>query len=338
MRYILFFLDAKSFYAIMNRYRPTSFSYFSAAVAIMKLLFTESLVPMGASMVLIISIFLSSNTPLGYSQVSANQTFSVYEGDRTFHSTRGKFNITVPVGWIIQETDNIDTYTLLEEMMQGSRLLAQICPKDQAIAIDERSYDCKGSNQTIYIEQYRDLDDQPEFASIADDNATSQDLLEYRIMRLQKLGYSQINVLNNTNLTISVIDSNTNNKTLAVVPANLVEMRYNSPNSTDTWGYFLLAITNATSNSRMVSGYSLSYEANAATLPSLTPPEPIVRTFQSFQFVKDAGGELSAPKVENNDYRNDTFNSTQSLTRYLEDLLPPSSRLQEQTNTNNTLS
>nr|MDQ3882645.1 hypothetical protein [Thermoproteota archaeon] len=130
---------------------------------------------------------------------------------------------------------------------------------------------------------------------------------------------------------------NTNNNTLAMVPANLVEMRYNSPNSTDTWGYFLLAITNATSNSRMITGYSLSYEANTATLPSLIPPEPIVRIFQSFQFIKDAGGELSAPKAENNDYRNDTFNSTESLTKYLEDLLPPSPRLQQHTNSNNTV-
>ncbi len=303
----------------------------------MKLLLTVTSVPIGAYFVLIISICLFSNIPLGYSQVSANQTFPVYEGDSTFHSTRGKFNITVPVGWVIQEIDNTDTYTLLEEMMQGSRLLAQICPKDHAIATDDGSYDCKESNQTIYIEQYRDLDGQPEFASIADDNATNQDFLEYQIMRLQKLGYSQINVLNNTNLTISVTDSNTNNNTLAMVPANLVEMRYNSPNSTDTWGYFLLAITNATSNSRMITGYSLSYEANTATLPSLIPPEPIVRIFQSFQFIKDAGGELSAPKVENNDYRNDTFNSTESLTKYLEDLLPPSPRLQQQTNSNNTV-
>jgi hypothetical protein len=304
----------------------------------MKLLLTVTSVPIGAYFVLIISNSLFSNIPLGYSQVSANQTFTVYEGDSTFHSTRGKFNITVPAGWVIQEIDNTDTYTLLEEMMQGSRLLAQICPKDQAIAIDDGSYDCKESNQTIYIEQYRDLDRQPEFASTADDNATNQDFLEYHIMRLQKLGYSQINVLNNTNLTIGVTDSNTNNNTLAMVPANLVEMRYNSPNSTDTWGYFLLAITNATSNSGMITGYSLSYEANTATLSSLIPPEAIVRIFQSFQFVKDAGGELSAPKVENNDYRNDTFNSTQSLTTYLEDLLPPSSRFQQQTNTNNTVS
>jgi hypothetical protein len=211
-----------------------------------------------------------------------------------------------------------------------------MCPKDQAIAHNEGNYDCEESNENIYIEQYRDLADQPEFAFLAHDNATNQNLLDYRIVRLQKLGYSEISVLHNTNTTVNVIDSDTN-KTIAIVPANLVEMRYNSPNSTDTRGYFLLSSTNATSNSGMISGYSLSYEANAATLPSIIPPEPILRIFQSFEFVKEARGEAAPLNVENNDYSNENFTSTGVPTRYLY-LLPPTLGVHEQTNSNNSTS
>jgi hypothetical protein len=118
-------------------------------------------------------------------------------------------------------------------------------------------------------------------------------------------------------------------------------MRYNSPNSTDTRGYFLLATTNATSNLGIISGYSLSYEAKAATSPSIIPPEPILRIFQSFEFVKEAteGRGLRALDVENNDYfGNNTIASTGRPSRYLEHLLSPSLDVHEQTNANNSRS
>jgi hypothetical protein len=242
------------------------------------------------------------------------------EGNRAFQSASDKFNITVPDGWVIQHVYNTDTISLLEEMMQGSRLLAQICPHDQAIADIEGTYSCEESNESIYIQQYPNLADRPEFASIANSNITNENLLEYQIMKLQKLGYNEISILHSTNMTINVINSDGNRTIAAVVPANLVEMRYNSPNSTDTGGYFMLAATNATSNLGIISGYSLSYEANAATLPSNFPPEPILSIFKSFEFVKETKeGRLAALNEENNDYGNEAFNSTGRPTRYLED-------------------
>jgi hypothetical protein len=302
----------------------------------MMLLSTIRSLPVKAPLVLMIAIFLFGSIPLGNTQLPSNQSIPPHERGGTFQSISDKFSIILPAGWVIQDIDNTDTYTLLEEMMQGSRLLAQICPKDQAIDDNEGTYDCEESNESIYIEQYRDLAHQPEFASLAHENTTNQDLLDYRIMRLQKLGYSEISILHNTNMTVDVIDTDTN-KTIAMVPANLVEMRYNSPNSTDTRGYFLLSSTNATSNSGMISGYSLSYEANAATLPSIIPPEPILRIFQSFEFVKESRGELAPLNVENNDYSNDTFTLTRIPTRSL-DLLPPVLGFHEQTTANNSRS
>jgi hypothetical protein len=238
----------------------------------------------------------------------------------TFHSISDKFSIVVPDSWVIQDVYNTDTITLLEEMIQGSRLLAQICPQDLAIDDIDRTYDCEESNENIYIQQYPNLADQPEFASIASSNIRNENLLEYQVMKLQKLGYDEISILHNTNTTINVINSDTNKTTIAVVPANLVEMRYNSPNSTDTRGYFMLAATNATSNLGIISGYSLSYEGNAAALPSSFPPEPILSIFKSFEFVKEAReGALAALNIEGKDYGNEAFNSTGRATQYLDE-------------------
>jgi hypothetical protein len=275
---------------------------------------------MRLTLVLIIAIFLFGNISLGNSQLLSKQLVSMQEGDRTFQNVRDKFNITVPYGWVIQDIYNIDTITLLEEMMQGSRLLAQICPRDQAIAEIEGSYNCEGSNESIYIQEYPNLADQPEFASIAYSNISNENLLEYQIIKLQRLGYNEISILHNTNMTINVFNSDTNRTIVAVVPANLVEIRYNSPNSTVTRGYFLLVATNATSNLGIISGYSLSYEANAAKLPSSFPPEPILSIFKSFEFVREGRERgLAALNEELNDYGNEAFNSTGRPTRYLED-------------------
>ncbi|MDQ3909204.1 MAG: hypothetical protein M3232_02210, partial [Thermoproteota archaeon] len=67
------------------------------------------------------------------------------------------------------------------------------------------------------------------------------------------------------------------------------------------------------------------------------PPEPILRIFQSFEFVKEARGEAAPLNVENNDYSNETFTSTGVPTRYL-DLLPPTLGVHEQTNSSNSTS
>ena len=278
-------------------------------------------VPVTPPLVLIIAIFfIFGNIPLGNTQLLFNQLLSVQEVDRIFQNVSDKFNITVPEGWVIQDVYNTDTITLLEEMMQGSRLLAQICPRDQAIAAIDGTHSCEQSNESIYIQQYPNLADQPEFASIANTNIRNENLMEYQIMKLQRLGYNEISILHNTNMTINVINSDTNRTIVATVPANLVEMRYNSPNSTDTRGYFMLAATNATSNLGIISGYSLSYEANAATLPSSFPPEPILSIFKSFEFIKEAKeGEIAVLSGKDDGYGDKALNSTGSPTRYPED-------------------
>ena len=113
-------------------------------------------------------------------------------------------------------------------------------------------------------------------------------------------------------------------------------MRYNNANSSDTRGHFMLAATNDTSNVGIISGYSLSYEADAATFPSGGPPEPIQWIFQSFEFLKKASeGELPTQDDEDNeDYNIFAVPSKGGPTQYPENLLFPSVGPPDQTNAN----
>lgn len=238
------------------------------------------------TLALTIVIFLFGNITVGDAQVLSSQGLIPDQQDRTFESASDSFRISVPEGWVIEDISNTDTDALLGEMQQGSRLLARLCPQEQALADNDGSYNCEEADERIDVQRYPNLAEEPEFASISNSNTTNENFLSYHMMKLQKLGYTDFSILQNINMTINVISADTNN-TIAIVPANFIEMRYNSANSVDTKGYFLLAATNATSKAGIVSGYSLSYEADAAILPSGSPPD-LEQIFQSFEFVKEA--------------------------------------------------
>jgi hypothetical protein len=303
----------------------------------MQMFFTMAPVLMTVSLALIIAIFLFGNIPVGIAQIPPNQPLTPQAQERTFQSISDGFSVAVPDGWVIQDVDSTDTDTLLEEIMQGSRLLAQLCPQEQALADIEGRYSCEESYDSIHIQRYPNLADEPEFASIINSNITNEDLLDYHMVKLQKLGYGEINILQKSNLTINVTDTEIN-KTIAIVPANLIEMRYNNANSSDMIGYFMLAATNVTSNVGIISGYSLSYEADAATFPSGRPPELIQWIFQSFEFLKKVReGELATQDDEDNeDYNNYAVPSKGGPTQYPENLLFPSVGPPDQTNANSS--
>jgi hypothetical protein len=255
------------------------------------------------TLALTIAIFLFGNISAGNAQVPSTQGLIPAQQDRTFESVSDSFRITIPEGWVIEDIHNTDTDALLGEMQQGSRLLARLCPQDQAIADNDGAYSCEEADEKIDIQRYPNLADEPEFASIANTNTTNESFLSYHMVKLQKLGYTDISILENINMTINVISADTNN-TIAIVPANLLEMRYNNANSVDTKGYFLLAATNATSKAGMVSGYSLSYQADEAVLPSGSPPE-LEQIFQSFEFVKEArAGRFDMQAEDPTNYEN----------------------------------
>lgn len=85
-------------------------------------------------LVLTIGIFLLGNIPVMNAQVLSNQPVTPQERENTFQSITDSFSIAIPDGWVLQDFYNTDTDTLLDEMMQGSRLLAQLCPEEQAVA------------------------------------------------------------------------------------------------------------------------------------------------------------------------------------------------------------
>jgi hypothetical protein len=308
---------------------------FQHRLAIMKTFLTVTSGSVRIPLVLTMAIFVLGNIPVMNAQVLSNQPVTPPERENTFQSITDSFSITIPDGWVLQDVYNTDTYTLLDEMMQGSRLLAQLCPEEQAVADIEGTHRCEESNESVYIQRYPNLADEPEFASIINSNITNEDLLDYHMVKLQKLGYGEINILQKSNLTINVTDTEIN-KTIAIVPANLIEMRYNNANSSDMIGYFMLAATNVTSNVGIISGYSLSYEADAATFPSGRPPELIQWIFQSFEFLKKAReGELATQDDEDNeDYNNYAVPSKGGPTQYPENLLFPSVGPPDQTNAN----
>jgi hypothetical protein len=269
----------------------------------MKLFLTVTQASMKPTLALIVAIFLFGNIATGNAQVLSSQGLIPDQQDRTFESVSDSFRITVPGGWVIEDIYSTDTDALLGEMQQGARLLARLCPQEQALADNDGAYNCEEADERIDVQRYPNLADEPEFASIANSNTTNENFLSYHMVKLQKLGYSDFSIVQNVNTRINVISADTNN-TIAIVPANFIEMRYNSANSVDTKGYFLLAATNATSKAGMVSGYSLSYEADAAILPSGSPAE-LELIFQSFEFVNQGrAGQFEMQGEDTTNYEN----------------------------------
>jgi hypothetical protein len=267
----------------------------------MKMLLTMTQSTVKLALALIITIFVLGTITVSNAQVQSGKAVTSQEQGKTFQSIGDGFSIAVPEDWVIEDVHNTDTDALLEEMQQGSRLLARLCPQEQAFADADDAYSCEDADSSIYIQQYPNLADEPEFASIANSNITNENFLSYHMVKLQKLGYTNSSILQEINMNINVTSADTNN-TIAIVPANFIEMRYNSADSQDTRGYFLLAATNATSKAGIISGYSVSYEGEATTLPSGNLAEIIEQIFQSFEFVKEERAGRSAVQDENASY------------------------------------
>jgi hypothetical protein len=253
-----------------------------------------TLVPVMAISAAIIAIMTLGNVIISSAQQLPSQSATLQAENGTFQSINDSFSVAVPQGWVVEDLSSTDTNTLLTEIMEGYRTLARLCPQEQALPGIGSAYKCEERQDTIYINQYPNLAGEAEFSPISNNNIiTNEDFLDYQIHKLQELGYSNINILNNTETIINVTSSDTNRIT-ASVPAKLVEMMY-SVNSTQARGYFLLSATNATSRLGIVSGYSIFSEGPAAMTPSGSLPEPVEQVFQSFKFVNE---EVESQKSE----------------------------------------
>jgi hypothetical protein len=232
----------------------------------------------------------------------------------TFQSTDDGFSIEVPQGWIIHDVDNTGSSTLSEEATQGYGILAQLCPEKEeqqgqgAIASPTLPnaegvgdiVSCEGSeNDIIHIVRYPALDNRIRVANNVTTSSnsllTNDNILLYHLEKIQEVGYSDIEIVNNTDTTVNLTDPQTN-QTIATVPAKIVEMTYAtaiSPNEARS-GYLISTATNATAPiAGMTKGYTIFYEGSSVSAAelelgfgSLRPSPPAVEhILDSFQLI-----------------------------------------------------
>jgi hypothetical protein len=230
-----------------------------------------------------------------------NATRTTTAGATTFQSTDDSFSVQVPEGWVIQELSDTGS-ELGVEVSEGLRILVQLCPEEEQQRVfpnasggsstDSTSNSCQGAQEeVIHIVQYPDLE-----TGVQEDN----NITTYHLQKLQEVGYRNIQIVNNTDMTVNIANPQTD-ETIATVPAKLVEMTYSTNvdlNETRT-GYFILTATAATDpDVGTIKGYAIFYEGNSTTAAiaaettttassSFLPPLPpaVGQIFDSFELI-----------------------------------------------------
>src|SRR5215207_965926 len=245
---------------------------------------------------------------------SSSQPAAAIESTTPFQSANDGFSIQVPQGWIIEDVDNTGS-SLSEETTQGYGILAQLCPEEEEEQQQEQgavptilpnaggsgdTFSCERSeNYVIHIVRYHDLDNRLYVGNNATTSSnsimTNDNILLYHLEKLQEVGYSDIEIVNSTDVTVNLTNLQTN-QTIATVPAKTVEMTYTTaiaPNEARS-GYLISTATNVTSpNLGMTKGYTIFYEGSSVSaaelaigLGSLRPLPPSVgQVFDSFELI-----------------------------------------------------
>jgi hypothetical protein len=237
----------------------------------------------------------------------------------SFQSTDDGFSVQVPEGWVIHDVDNTGFVLLEEEATQGYGILAQLCPEEEQqqqptlpnvdSSDDTFSSSCEGSeNGVIHIVRYPDLNNRLQVGNNVpttnNNNSSSMindNILLYHLQKLQEVGYKAIEIVNSTDMTVNLINPQTN-ETITTVPAKFVEMIYTTgiaPNETKS-GYLISTATDVTvPNPGMTKGYTIFYEGSSVSAAeitigfgSLSPlPPPVRQVFDSFELIAETGAE-----------------------------------------------
>jgi hypothetical protein len=208
----------------------------------------------------------------------------------TFQNTEDGFRMQVPDDWVVQDIDNLHLPNFRVANEAGFLILAIICPQQEAVPGIGGLYNCEQSESSVDILHDR-LGHRPEFEVIEDPaNITPDDFLAFMIEEMQGRNYTNIQIINSTDLTINITSLEDPNTTIRTVPAKLVEMTYH-PNLglEDMRSYSILATIpeNPLPGLRqIVSGDSVTYEGPAAVTPSGSPPPPVQQMFQSLEFIR----------------------------------------------------
>lgn len=208
----------------------------------------------------------------------------------TFQNTEDGFRMRVPDDWVVQDIDNLHLPNFRVANEAGFLILAIICPQQEALLGIGGMYNCEQSESSVEILHDR-LSHRPEFEVIEDPaNITSDDFLVFMVEEMQGRNYTNIQIINRTDLTINITSPQDPNTTIRTVPAKLVEMTYRpSPGLVDMRSYSILATIPENPQPglrQIVSGESVTYEGPAAATPSGIPPPPVQQIFQSLEFIR----------------------------------------------------
>jgi hypothetical protein len=225
-----------------------------------------------------------SDVQLEGSQTIDESTSGATQSGVIHRNTTDGFQIQVPAGWVVEDIDNTNITTQMNEQQSGYTYLARICPLDNAVIVSVGRYQCEqGSTANVNIMRFNDLHQRPEFASLGNRDITTSDFLSYYVQFWQ---ISDVQIWNNTDTTVNIINAQTN-QIVATMPAKLVEYTYlYSPDGTTmTQGRdFTLLVLNGGI------GYSLFYEGLASSLTSGTPPFQVDQVFDSFRLLTATPG------------------------------------------------
>ena len=238
----------------------------------------------------------------------SSQPTSIQSTTTFFQNANDSFSVQVPQGRIIQDVNNTGS-KLMEEVTNGYRILAQLCPeqeKQQGAPILPNAdgpggdtLSCEGSESyVIRIIRYPDLDNRLQVGNngtIGSNITSNNDILLYHLQKLQEIDYRAIQIVNTADTTVNLIDPLTN-QTIQTVPAKFVEMTYSTasaPNEPRS-GYLISTATNATApNVGMTKGYTVFYEGSSVSAAEPTIgfgslrqlPPAVKQVFDSFELV-----------------------------------------------------
>jgi hypothetical protein len=208
----------------------------------------------------------------------------------TFQNTEDGFRVQVPDGWVVQDIDNFHLPNFLAVNGAGFLILAIICPQQDALQGIGGLYNCEQSESSVEILHDR-LGHRPEFEVIEDPtNITPDDFLAFMIEEMQEHNYTDIQIINSTNLTINITSPEDPSTTIRTVPAKLVELTF-QPGLGLAYMRSYSILTTIPENPQpglrqVVSGDYITYEGPAATTPSGRPPPPVQQMFQSLEFIR----------------------------------------------------
>lgn len=151
----------------------------------------------------------------------------------TYQSSADGFRMGVPSGWVVDDQDNTSPSARAMERTAGIAILATLCPHGDALPAIGGNYTCTTSTEqitSVVVLRIDELKARPEFANLVQQNRniTTSDLFALVIQFTEEtLGAQNFRVVNDTDTTVDIIDSRTN-QTAGTAPAKYVEFTYNN--------------------------------------------------------------------------------------------------------------